>query len=1258
MLTGITSALSGSLAGGLSGPTPIGVYNGLNQENGTSEVPIWLFNDTAVAPTGLGLTLWNPGSPAAPATPGVNPNAGPPACAANPPQPYSATTFFSATGLEGGVTPLGTTVPCLAEAPYAGVLPPGNIQLPPVPFTGTPMAAAAYSGNGPGDLSGGQAEGLAPNLTFLYDSGTVQFPSLAAAEGLATTRPDCPTAFPGLPAVVFAICTYNSDNQGFADPATQRNDATLHSYYIADPGPVFVEGPATLSVAAINCTSYTNPAVGNWLSVANLAVPGGPTYTPICTSQSVNGVGANPAVGTVMAPFVTSLVSPLMPPDPSVLNPGNPPNFIGGNGVAGGAFYNQVPLDFKVTPFTDRPIANGIPTGLYTAQVFVWSTRAKNSVPGYCLGASMGSDPNATGSNPLCGVLPTAPFGATGGASDPNPHPEVPVTYGQTFNVSLYVFDTTQIVQITPNSCPTTGFISGTPVTQFVTVANSENLDTGNGNIAAVTGTVVLPTSGTIGTPSTNVITGYTSLPTSGPIPGTNGDELLLQVGPTFATALGGPNPMTNYTIAVAGLTTTQVLNALNTIPTISVGPGGVVNNGLPPGVTLTAALNSINQIVITVIGPSPQAVQVNITNLLLAPGPGGAVDLGVMSAAVAVTGKESFGPDPIALSVAIPAVNPCPVPAIGTPTNCQTYGDNIMVQLSSVVGGNYQIWVGGDTAAQILAQLLPATSGGLGVVNAAGTGATVIPGISASLNYLKQLVIVSTSGSPLTIGATPQVAPVPASLGQVLLAQLPSQNMLAGLTDLGLTAGTTGAGASTVYPQFGPNMDQTVVFSLLPFQTTGTAVTQPCPSNNSVSCPPGTGVNVTIPLPAGVTLTPQTLAQYNACALPTGFYGGGPITGLSVPGIGTLQETGAQSQTVFVPNPNGTNTNVTIYVCRPTVAPAWLDSTVYPGNSLSFPGAPELYSSGNGAVADPVPSTASQTCPLSGVPLVASTKVGIFRDNIPTAPTFLLNVEGSQVYEPGVDLFYTNFIPPGGALAGDVAVSGDWTGNGHYKVGIFRPSTGQWWLDSNGDGAWDAGDANYPTGYTFGFAGDKPVTGDWTGIGKSCIGVFHQGSQWLLDLNCNGVYEGTPTDAFFPFGGITGDVPVTGAWVFGQPTRAGLVRAYAPGGVVAGACNSTTNAGCPFLWVFDSGNPNAGSAASAHQPAAGSFAYGGLYGDIFVTGDWQSTGVYSAGIYRQGFWILDVNGTHAPNQTFFGYGGVGDTLGCTACDFPITGKW
>ena len=449
------------------------------------------------------------------------------------------------------------------------------------------MAAAAYSGNGLGDLSGGQAEGLAPNLTFLYDSGTVQFPSLAAAEGLATTRPDCPTPNPGLPATVYVPppaggCLYNSSNQGFADPATQRNDATLHSYYIADPGPVFVEGPATLSVAAINCTSYTNPAVGNWLSVANLATGANPTYTPICTSQSVNGVGANPAVGTVMAPFVTSLVSPLMPPDPSVLLPGIPPP-AGGNGAFNGAFYNQVPLDFKVTPFSNRAIANGIPTGLYSAQVFVWSTRAKNSVPGYCLGASMGSDPNATGSNPLCGVLPTAPFGATGGASDPNPHPEVPVTYGQTFTVSLYVFDTTQIVQITPNSCPTTGFVSGTPVTQFVTVANSENLDTGNGNIAAVTGTVALPTSGTIGTPSTNVHHRHVGLPlASAAAPcnliGSPGSCVSLcpvtarprqhqfPDGGAVASAVN-PTPMTAYPIAVGGIAHGDSSDQLNTIP-------------------------------------------------------------------------------------------------------------------------------------------------------------------------------------------------------------------------------------------------------------------------------------------------------------------------------------------------------------------------------------------------------------------------------------------------------------------------------------------------------------------------------------------------------------------------------------------------------------------------------------------------------------------------------------------------------------------
>ena len=120
-------------------------------------------------------------------------------------------------------------------------------------------------------------------------------------------------------------------------------------------------------------------------------------------------------------------------------------------------------------------------------------------------------------------------------------------------------------------------------------------------------------------------------------------------------------------------------------------------------------------------------------------------------------------------------------------------------------------------------------------------------------------------------------------------------------------------------------------------------------------------------------------------------------------------------------------------------------------------------------------------------------------------------------------------------------------------------------------------------------------------GLGKSCIGIYRSnGSVWLLDLNCNGNFENAPNDAFFPFGGIAGDVPVVGNWT-GGPTRVGVVRKYAPAGIPQGD---------PFYWVPDAGAANAGSAAANHQPdLSRCFAFGGIAGDMFVTGDWYGTG-------------------------------------------------
>jgi hypothetical protein len=266
------------------------------------------------------------------------------------------------------------------------------------------------------------------------------------------------------------------------------------------------------------------------------------------------------------------------------------------------------------------------------------------------------------------------------------------------------------------------------------------------------------------------------------------------------------------------------------------------------------------------------------------------------------------------------------------------------------------------------------------------------------------------------------------------------------------------------------------------------------------------------------------------------------------------------------------------------------------------------------------------------------SSSVGVFRNGA----SFLEDSNGNGVYDPGVDRFIASFTGPGGFVSGDVPVAGDWNGDGHAKVGIYRGSTGQWFLDANNNGALDAGDLTYSFG---GVNGDVPVVGDWAGLGKSCVGVFRSGFLWVLDLNCNGKFDDTPADAVFPFGGVGGDVPVVGAWT-GTTTRVGVVRKYAPAGVPIGN---------PFYWVLDGAAANAGTAPASHQPGF-TFAFGGLAGDVFVTGDWYNTGTSVAGVFRTGLWVLDAALPSAPQAAHttgitFGYGGV---LG----DVPVLGKW
>jgi serine-aspartate repeat-containing protein C/D/E len=103
----------------------------------------------------------------------------------------------------------------------------------------------------------------------------------------------------------------------------------------------------------------------------------------------------------------------------------------------------------------------------------------------------------------------------------------------------------------------------------------------------------------------------------------------------------------------------------------------------------------------------------------------------------------------------------------------------------------------------------------------------------------------------------------------------------------------------------------------------------------------------------------------------------------------------------------------------------------------------------------------------------------------------------------------------------GDLAVTGDWNGDGIRSIGVFRGGT--WFLDIDGDGRWTDRDVMVE----FGRPGDLPVVGDWTGDGISKLGVYRDG-KFYLDTNNNRQLDAT--DKVFALGS-PGDKPVAGDW-------------------------------------------------------------------------------------------------------------------------------
>ena len=134
--------------------------------------------------------------------------------------------------------------------------------------------------------------------------------------------------------------------------------------------------------------------------------------------------------------------------------------------------------------------------------------------------------------------------------------------------------------------------------------------------------------------------------------------------------------------------------------------------------------------------------------------------------------------------------------------------------------------------------------------------------------------------------------------------------------------------------------------------------------------------------------------------------------------------------------------------------------------------------------------------------------------------------------------------------LPGDNAVIGDWDGNGTDNIGIVRlpgvngaPNDGllHWYFDTNGD-------PNAELQRAYGFPGDIPVVGHWSQTATSQIGVVRTQPDgfmnWLQDLNGD-IFA----DRSFIFGyAAAGDKPVVGDWDGIGGDNAGVVRPPAAG--------------------------------------------------------------------------------------------------------------
>jgi hypothetical protein len=258
-----------------------------------------------------------------------------------------------------------------------------------------------------------------------------------------------------------------------------------------------------------------------------------------------------------------------------------------------------------------------------------------------------------------------------------------------------------------------------------------------------------------------------------------------------------------------------------------------------------------------------------------------------------------------------------------------------------------------------------------------------------------------------------------------------------------------------------------------------------------------------------------------------------------------------------------------------------------------------------------------STTATVGTVP-ATNAFIGTFRAS---AGRFYLDFNGNGAYEAGIDKLYTF------GQTGDLPVVGDWNGDGKNEIGIFRPSTGRFYLDFNGNGVYETGTDRL---YTFGLNGDRPVAGDWNGDGTDEIGIFRPGTgRFYLDFDGNGTYQ-SASDRLYIFG-TSGDLPVAGDWNGDGTAEIGVFRPSTARFYLDTNANGAWNAGIDTLYTY------------------------GATSDLPVAGDWDGDGATEIGTFRPSTarFYLDTDGS----GTYQAGVDASYTFGLNG-DRPVAGVW